>query len=43
MVGEGWRSMAGLLGTSIGENGPETGEQWVTFGTVSLLLKRASK
>ena len=35
--------MAGLLGTSIGENGPETGEERVTFGTVSLLLKRASK
>lgn len=36
-AGEGWRSMAGLLGTSAGETGPETGEQRATFGTVSLL------
>ena len=33
--------MAGLLGTSAGETGPETGEQRVTFGTVSLLLRFA--
>ena len=42
-AGEGWRAMAGLLGTSTGETGPETGEQRATFGTVSLLLRRASK
>lgn len=42
-AGEGWRSMAGLLGTGTGETGPETGEQRATFGTVSLLLRRTSK
>lgn len=38
-AGEGWRSMAALLGTGVDETGPETGEQRATFGTVSLLLR----
>lgn len=43
-AGERWRSMAGLPSTTpAGEAGPETGEQRATFGTVSLLLRGASK
>ena len=41
-AGEGWRSMAGLLGTSTSEPGPDSGERRATFGTVSLLLRVTS-
>lgn len=35
-AGEGWRSLAGLLGDSTDEEGPDAGERRATFGTVSL-------
>ncbi|KAF8553997.1 hypothetical protein OG21DRAFT_1141050 [Imleria badia] len=36
-AGEGWRSMAALLGTGADESGPETGEQRATFGTPQIV------
>ncbi|KAG8212821.1 hypothetical protein J3R82DRAFT_11115 [Butyriboletus roseoflavus] len=37
MAGEGWRSMAALLGTSTDEAGPDSGERRATVGTPRLV------